>query len=183
VYPIDLQTILQVFANQSGELRTTVRQVANVKGECQALVVLSLGKVVSCTIQQGGRPVLVGEDAFRMLVRAGILQWEYTPTSPSASLPSNREQSPVPTRPAETSPALPPRQYDAPGMPAGTIPVQARPIPAGEFATWPRLHRFVYQLSTGDKTAEDIARILSAPPERVRTALLSLVNLRAIYLR
>lgn len=194
MYPIDLQTILQVLANQSGELRTTVKHMANIRGECQASVILSLGKVVSCTILQKGKPVLIGEEAFSLLVGAGILQWEYIPAPSSPPRPGNeRSMGPSgplrpsgslgPVSPPEMSPVFPARQSGRGEMPSGVFPVQARAVSREEFATWPRLLRFIYQLSTGDKTVDDIARLLSVPNERVKTALLSLIQQKAIVLR
>jgi hypothetical protein len=185
VYPIDLQTILQVLANQSGELRTTVKHVANIKGECQVSVMLSLGKVVSCTILQKGKPVLIGEEAFHLLVNAGILQWEYIPApSPPPRLGSERSMGPSgPLRTAGLSEMSPARQAGRGDLPSGVFPVQARAVSREEFATWPRLYRSIYQLSTGDKTVEDIARLLSVPTERVKTALLSLIQQKSITLR
>jgi hypothetical protein len=178
VYPIDLQTILQVLANQSGELRTSVKQIANIKGECQVSIVLSLGKVISCTILQKGKALLTGEVAFRMLVSKGILQWEYIPASPSLQTehenPSQRQEKP------QTSPLW---QSDAVDIATEALPVQARAILSEEFATWPRLHRFAYQLSTGDKTVEEIANLLSVTPERVKMALLPLIKKGVIILR
>ena len=180
MYPIDLQTILQVLANQSGELRTDVKQIANIKGECQVSIVLALGKMVSCTILQKGNALLTGEVAFRMLVSKGILQWEYIPASPSLQTEHEHTGSLQRLEKTKTSPL---GQPDTVNIATGALPVQARAISSEEFATWPRLHRFTYQLSTGDKTVEEIANLLSVTPERIKIALLPLIKRGVIALR
>ena len=180
MYPIDLQTILQVLANQSGELRTTVKQIANIRGECQVSIVLSLGKIISCAILQKGKVLSTGEVAFRMLVSKGILQWEYIPSSPSLQAEHERTVSLQQQEKSQTSPLW---QLDTADIATEALPVQARVISSEEFATWPRLHRFAYQLSTGDKTVEEIANLLSITPDRVKMALLPLIKGGAITLR
>ncbi len=176
MYPIDLQTILQVLANQNGELRTNVKQIANIKGECQVSIVLSLGKVISCTILQKGKSLLTGEVAFRMLVSKGILQWEYIPASPSSQ---TEHEHPIPSQRLE-KPQTSLGQVD---IATEALPVQARAVSSEELATWPRLHRFTYQLSTGDKTVEEIGNLLSVTPERVKMALLPLIKRGVMALR
>ena len=183
MYSIDLQTILRVLANQSGELRTTVKQVADLKRDCQACVSLSFGKVVACVITYNGEPVLMGEEAFQMLMHKGILEWEYLPAPPTVSLPPS---SMMPISPSSSPPLLPPQRTQLPPSWQPTprvFPVQAYEIPREQLGNWPRQYRFVYQLSTGEKTVEEIARLLSLPPEYIDTILQTLVREGFIFLR
>jgi hypothetical protein len=201
-YPIDLQTILRILAQQSGELYTNVKNVNAVRGECRASVVLLEGKIISCEIQQDKRVVLSGKEALQLLLKKGILEWKYVPraSSPPANPNANdgRQYSPTQYSPIQYSPINDGRQYSpindgrqyspSSSFYSGTndataiFPVRARPISQQEFSTWSRTLRSVYNLVTGDKSVWDIAVLLSAPPDRLMSTLQELVNMNAINL-
>jgi hypothetical protein len=181
LYPIDLRTILRILAQQSGELRTTVK-VENRKGECQVLVILVEGRVVSCEIRQRERVILAGNDAFRFLIEKGVLEWKYTPrsTPPSSSPRDERRIS----APLSLSPAqVPSFSPSAPENDAATIfPVRVRSVSAQEMSTWPLVLRSVYTLSTGEKSVQDLALLLSISPDRLLPLLQDLMSVNAVRL-
>ncbi len=193
MYPIDLETILRVLSHQSGELRATVKQIAGIKGDCQALVLLSAGKVVSCMISYNGTSVLSGEEAFRTLAGKGMLEWDYVPTpSPSSTHSSPSQMSPR-SLPLQMSPRLqssqerasllPQRQDSRGSISLSMIPVQTQKIAMEDLATWPRPYRFVYQLATGEKTLAEIAQLLSLTPQQMNVILRFLVERGLVSLK
>lgn len=193
MYPIDLQTILRVLSHQSGELQATVKQVAGIKGTCQASVILSSGKVVSCVIYYDETPVLTGEEAFRILVGKGTLEWNYLPASspsPTRSFPTelsprlqSEQLSPHVQTLGESASMLPQRQNSEESISPSTVPVQTQRVEMEVLATWPRPYRFVYQLSIGDKTAAEIAQLLSLSPEQMSVVLIFLKRRGIVALR
>ncbi len=181
LYPIDLRTILRILAQQSGELRTSVK-VGNSKGECQVFVALLEGSVVSCEIRQKERIILMGNDAFRFLIEKGILEWKYTPRSgpPQSSLSDeHRVSGALSSTPAQI-PSFSPSSPE--NMAATVFPVRVRSASAQEISTWPLALRSVYKLSTGEKSVQELAVLLSTSPDRLMPILQDLMSVNAIRL-
>jgi hypothetical protein len=183
LYPIDLQTILQIFASQSGELRAKVKQVDAIKGEFQASVVLLQGKVVSCQILHEGKPVRMGESAFSILVNKGVLQWEYIPVSPVSSGPLSSVNTPIPPSLTERSQDSPLPQSSENSIPPGFFPIQQTRVSVNDRARWSHPYRSVYLLSTGEKTVKEIARLLSLTPAHITSIMQELVKSGVISLQ
>ena len=129
MYCIDLQTILTVCSEQSGELQANVKHIAGIKHVCQASIVLQSGKVVNCTIHHAGKLILSGEEALNALMKKGILEWEYTPsTAITRSLPAQMSPRYAPEQlspqypPAQMSPQHPPAQLSPRYLPAQMSP-------------------------------------------------------------
>jgi hypothetical protein len=169
VYPIDLQTLLRVLAQQSGELHTNVKNVGNVKGECSAYLVLHRGKVTACVIENANGSVLKDADAFRFLWDQGILEWKYIPAR-EAMLATGKSQALQTRQPAEHTSTL------------GAFPVRIQQVPDLQRKAWSLTLRSIYNLSTGENSVEEISRVLAISHERVLADLKILLTRHILML-
>ena len=183
MYSLDLQAILQILANQSGELFTTVTKVKKIKGKCQVHIVLNEGKIVSCNIEHKGQVLLAGKDAFHFLGNAGVLEWNYTPHTPSLS-PSKRVTARLSGTLSEKHEGQSMSNTFSAQDPSSLLcPVRIRQVPAQEVVSWSLPMRSIYNLSTGEKSVAEIAHLLSMAPETFMQALKVLIQSNAIVLQ
>jgi|SRR5712692_560829 len=158
-YHINLETILRVLSRHSGELRALVKRVPGTKEEGLARVMLDKGKIVSCSIESRIETLYSEDDALRLLQAIGELDWIFIPSIPQ---PSSLSVAPQVLSPS-TEPIL--------EIFLTAFPVRLRLVGPQELASWPRLHRSVYNLVDGRKTVEAIAQVLSNRHKRVVEAL------------
>jgi hypothetical protein len=153
MYTLDFETIRQVMQahQKTGSLSaTTPSGVASLREACHIEINIIAGDIVSCTIAGASGRRLTGEKAIQELFRLGQLSWTFTPRQESITQP--------------TLPAL---------VPGESIPFPRRIVllERWQMSNLPRLHRTVFALADGTKSATKIAEILSTSPDLVEKAL------------
>lgn len=153
MYTLDFETIRQVMQahQKTGSLSaTTPPGVTSLRETCHVEITIMAGDIVSCTIVGTSGRRLTGERAIQELFRLGQLSWTFTPQQESS-----------------TQPALP-------AVAPGEIPIFPQRIvhlERWQMSSLPRLHRTVFALADGTKSATKIAEILSTSPDLVDKAL------------
>lgn len=161
-YHIDLETLLRALLRKSGELVALLKNIPGTNEQGRVRIILDRGKVVLCSIEGQNGYLVFGENALRLLLTIGELDWTYTPSVPQPpSLSATPQVSAPSTRQVPESPVIALTAY----------PIRLRAIGPQELASWSRLQRSVYSIVDGRKTVADIARVLSYHETRVIEAL------------
>ena len=152
MYNLDFDTMKQVMR----EHRTTGYLAADVPagmgglpGPCHAEVILKGGVIISCFIVGGNGLRLSERDSARQLARLGRLKWNFTP--------QEERIAPAPSPVGAENISFFPRR---------TMHVEQ-----WQMQSWSRMHRMVFALADGTRSAGKIAEMLSAAPDQVDRAL------------
>lgn len=161
--------VLQQF-NYSGEAHADIPAQATIRGGGQVILAVKDGRIVSCVIlNDSGQKLYHDQQASRLLVKLGRLDWELVPfSSPSLSSPP---ATPAPTLPAFQPPAKQPVQANF--VQRNRPPRHPRRLPVSQtqLNTWSMRHRSVYMLCDGTRSSEHIAALLSRPHNLVEQTL------------
>ncbi len=156
-YRLDLNTLLLMLKQSTGNLYAEVQHIPGVKGHCQVFLRLEQGLIQSCAItNEYGAEVGSGAAAIKQ-IQSLVLEWHYkeekAPTQTLPSTPAFAEMSPY--LPRETAP-----RFSL--MPAvrSPIPMRQYAIAQRDFLSWPRLYRSVYSLIDGKSSVDNIVRLL-----------------------
>lgn len=153
MYILDFETIRQVMQahQKTGSLyATTPSGIASLRESCQIEINITAGDIISCTIVGTSGRRVTGEKAIQELFRLGQLNWTFTPQQESV--------------PRSTLPAFAPGQIFF-------VPQRIVHLERWQLSSLPRLHRTVFSLADGTKSATKIAEILSTSPDLVDKAL------------
>jgi hypothetical protein len=153
MYNLDFETMKQVMQEHqtTGFLYADVPADATSMHEpCRIEINLKEGTIVSCSIVGKSGRRLPGKNTARELSRLGSLSWNLA--SQQGAIAQQGSLTPTPaTAPVEIP----------------FFPKRADSLEQGQMRSWPRLHRAVFALADGTKTAEKIADMLSASPSSV----------------
>jgi hypothetical protein len=192
VYTVDLATILQLLREfrRSGILRTEIPAgLPRLKKPCFVFVELRRGEIVVCYVKDAkGQTLLSGQEAFRAVAAVGKLNWVFDEQieQEGPRLPDPYRQSgerlPTNTGVLRTPPAVPIPQWSANSVQRSPIPRRLFELNPADMYAWPRRHRQVYVLIDGTRSVEQIASMLSQPPQLVETVLREIQSTGAITL-
>lgn len=162
MYTLDIETIRQIMLahKKTGYLCADLPVDAPARREpWRVEIKLEAGNIISCTIANSQGPLFVGEKAYRELVRLGQITWTLVPLSAAVTPPE-------PVVPITSKSVVPrPRQMNM-------EPLQTR--------LWPRMHKLVYGLTNGTRSATEIAELLSTTPEVIEKVLRDLQSIHVI---
>jgi hypothetical protein len=167
MYTLNFETIKQMMQayQQTGSLYAEVPSgVGRLREPCRIEVTVVSGQISSCAIVGSSGRYLTGKEAVRELTRLGRLNWTFTP---------REEQEVVESSPVSSASIKAVKEGNF--LPRRTLylePVQMR--------NWPRLHRAVFALADGTKSAVKMAEVLSVPPDVVERALKELQSIGVI---
>lgn len=156
---MDLETISSILQQrqESGTLSANLQRVPSLRGSVQAILTLSRGKLVTCSIYNiENRVLMEGEQALTALSRVGTVAWAWSEgvdqaqSSSGAILPQT--SSPIPRRLVHIEPQV--------------------------LNTWPRNYRRILVLIDGERSIEKIAEILALSSEGVQEMTVILRELR-----
>ncbi len=162
MYTLDFETIRQMMQayQQTGFLYAEVPSgIGSLREPCRIEINIFSGNITSCTIVSIRGRRLAGKEAVQELSRLGRLRWTFTPQEEAVV------QEPLSLTSGE-NPLLPQR----------TI-VQ---LEQGQMRNFSRLHRAVFALVDGTKSATKIAEMLSTSPELIDKALRDLQSIGVI---
>jgi biotin operon repressor len=165
MYTLDFKTIKQVMQahQKTGSLHAKMPSgIASLREPCQIEIIIMAGAIASCTIIGNSGRYLTGENAIQELSRLGQLSWTFTPKQEGGG---------------KRSTGL---------LPAGDFSFFSRRV--ARLEPWQmnnlsRLHRAVFALVDGTKSAAKIAEMLSTSPDLVNKALNDLQSLGIITTR
>ncbi len=163
MYTLDFETIKQVMQEhqKTGILSADVPSgTASVNGPCHVEIKLISGAIVSWLIVGNSGRRVPERKVAQELAQLGRLNWTFTPLQESVAPPV----APVPPPPARL-------------FPQRTVQVEQ-----WQMNNWPRIHRLVFALADGTKSALKIAEMLSASPEMVDGALRDLQSIGVIIM-
>lgn len=163
MYTLDFETIKQVMQEhqKTGLLYADAPSGAgSLREPCRIEINIVAGAIASCSIVGSSGKRVMGKEAMQAISRLGRLRWNLLPQQEAVVQPT----SPVAAVPVETS----------------AIPWRTAQVEQWQARTWPRLHRAVFALVDGTKSAAKIAEILSTSPELVEKALRDLQSIGVI---
>jgi hypothetical protein len=168
MYSLNYNMVVQVLRqfNYSGETHADIPAQVALKGGGHAILNVQNGVIISCLIlNKNGQKLYHNAEAQNLLLRIGVLEWELAPLAPSQ-----------PTASAYLSP---------PAQPKNTYHnVHVRPLrrvlPRNEMRGWSSLQRSVYFLCDGIHSCEQIAKLLSRPPNVIEQVIHNLQALGVI---
>jgi biotin operon repressor len=153
MYTLDFETIRQVMQahQKTGSLHAEVSAgVVSLREPCHVEINIMAGAVVSCIIVGNSGQRLTGEKAIRELFRLGQLSWTFTSQQEAVT------------------------QLARPALAPGEIlffPRRIARLERWEMSRLSRLHRMIFALADGTKSAAKIAEILSISSELVNKTL------------
>lgn len=186
--------------------------LARSKKPCVVVIELQLGEVVACHVKDTkGQTLLSGQEAFRAVDAAGTLTWIFDAheeqnttgrqtgvlnwpggrprnntgwlqTPPALPVPPRHSNPALPVPPRHSNPAMPVPQYSANPAPSSLIPRRLLELHPARISGWPRRHWQVYLLVDGTRCVEQIAAMLSQPPQIVEQVLREIQATGAITL-
>ena len=186
--------------------------LARLKKPCVVVIELQHGEVVSCYIKDTkGQTLLSGQEAFQAVDAAGTLTWifdvheeqnimgrqtgalnwpggtshnntDWLQTPPALPVPPRSSNPALPAAMRSSNPALPVPQYSAKPTPHSLIPRRLLELHPARISSWPRRHWQVYLLVDGTRCVEQIAAMLSQPPQLVEQVLREIQATGAITL-
>ncbi|HLI91569.1 MAG TPA: hypothetical protein VKV37_22980 [Ktedonobacteraceae bacterium] len=163
MYTLDFATMKQVMQEhqKTGFLYAEVPLgVADRRGRWRVEIKLVSGSIVSCSlIDESGRRLPEAE-SIRKLARLGPLHWTFVPQA-------------VVARPALTPPHPPGNLF---------FPQRIVQVEQWQMRSWPRVHRAIFALADGTRSAAKIAEMLSLAPDLVEKALRDLQAIGVITL-
>jgi hypothetical protein len=165
MYTLDFETIKQVMQEhqKSGFLHAEVPSgVASLREPCRIEISIQAGAIASCTIIGSSGKRLTGKNATDALSRLGRLYWTFTPQQEVVA-PPRRETSPIPVPTADS-----------------LFPRRIAYLDQHQMRNWSRLHRAIFALADGTKSAAKIAEMLSTSPDLVSRALRELQTIGVI---
>lgn len=164
MYNLDFETIKQVM----WEHQTTGHLYAEVPAGYVGLqepsrieIRLSAGAVVSCFIVGRSGQRLTEKESVKRIARLGRLRWEFTP---------QEEVSTALTTFPDALPVIP------------VFPRRTVYLEQWQMQSWPRLHRTVFALADGTRSAAKIAAVLSVEPEMVERTLYDLQSMNVVVM-
>lgn len=152
MYTLDFETIKQVMQEhqKTGILSADVPSgTASVKESCRVEIKLVSGTIVSCLIVGVSGRRVPEKTMTQELTQLGRLNWTFTPQLERIAPP--------------VTPVSPPA--------ARFLPQRTAQIEQWQMNSWPRIHRLVFALADGTKSALKIAEILSVSSEVIDGAL------------
>ncbi len=163
VYNLDLEMMLSTLARRqlSGSLTADIprgrvgRDVAHIE------IIVDNGKIISCLLQSEQNR-FVGASAIQMIVQLGVVPWTFAVATKQPSMEI-------------TQPSVP-----AIFVPQARIPRRLVVLQAAELAQLPRTHFHVYAYIDGQRTVEEIARLLRVGPKRIESILFDLQRWQVI---
>ena len=153
MYTLDFETIRQVMQahQKTGSLHAELPTgCVSLREPCYVEITIMAGAIVSCIIVGNSGRCVAEEKATQELSRLGQLNWAFTP------------QQETVTRSAQPSLALGENF---------SFPRRIAHLERWQMSSLSRLHRAVFALTDGTKSATKIAEILSASPGLVDKAL------------
>jgi|GEM_PF-1048027 hypothetical protein len=186
--------------------------LARLKKPCVVILELQHGEVVSCHVKDTkGQTLLSGQEAFRAVDAAGTLTWIFDAhegqnatgrqtgvlnwpggtsrnnsgwlqTPPALPVPPRPSNPVLPVPPRSSNPTLPVPQHPANPAPYSLIPRRLLELHPARISGWPRRHWQVYLLVDGTRCVEQIATMLSQPPQIVEQVLREIQATGAITL-
>lgn len=168
MHSLDFEMVAQVLRqfNYSGEVHANISPQTGIKDGGRVVLTVKNGHILSCFIlNKNGLKLFHDQEAYHLLARLGILDWELTPFSSSPP-------SATPARPAGI--AQPPPISPAPMVPPQTnrssYPRRLAVSPA-QTRNWSMLERYVYMLCDGTHTYEQLAALLSRSLAQIERAV------------
>ncbi len=162
MYSLDYRTLVGVLQQlgSSGEFHCDLPSLATLRGGGKAILFVQSGKVISCLIlNKDGQRVHHDNEAQRLLLMLGTLDWELIPST-SSKTASPVTPPPIPrVKPAKNSTHLIPRRLM---------------VPDAQLRTWSTLERSVYFLADGTHSIEQIAMLLSRPVKTIEQVIQNL---------
>lgn len=169
IFSLDYRTMSQTLQRMryTGSVEASIPSGAFAKGVI--LLEVQKGVVQSCFVvtrdgQQFNDPKRIAEE----LTRAGLLEWHLI--SGPGGLSAREQKSAPSSAPAQEPWPYPPTTSGAQVLSATSYPQHVPADPAW-ISTWPLIHRQVYNLSTGQYSEQDIARLLRYSPPDLLTVL------------
>lgn len=153
MYTLDFETIRQVMQahQKTGSLHAEMPAgIASLREPCRIEINILAGAIISCNILGTSGRRLTGEKAVQEVFRLGQLNWTFTPQQEVVT----RQESPT---------YVPPEIF--------SFPRRIAHLERWQMASLSRLHRTVFALADGTKSAAKIAGILSTSPDLVDKAL------------
>ena len=163
MYTLDFETIRQMMQEyqQTGFLYSEVPSgIGSLREPCRIEINIVSGEIASCAVVGLSNRRLTGKEAARELARLGRLTWTFTPQQQTAVV-------------QQVSPALVTRGKNI--VPRRTVRLEQR-----QMQNFSRLHRAVFGLADGTKSAIKIAGLLSTSPDLVEKALSDLQSIGVI---
>jgi hypothetical protein len=150
-YRLDLNTLLLMLRQSTGNLYAEVQHIPGIKGRCQVFLRLERGLIQTCLLKnEHGAEVGYGETAIK-LIQNQVLEWHYQE--------EKAQSQALPTVSPYVPKELPPRFLPAPTA-RSPIPMRRYIVPQSNFLSWPRLYRSVYSLIDGKTSIDEIVRLL-----------------------
>jgi hypothetical protein len=168
-----MSQVLQQF-NYSGEARADIPSQAVMKGGGRVTLAVKDGRILSCFIlDKHGQKLSHDQEAYRLLARLGILEWELVPLS-SPTSPATPAPTPQTNQPPRTQPSVQTNRVYRSAFPRHLHVSQA------QMRSWSMLQRSVYMLCDGTRSSEQLAALLSRPHDLIEQTLNDLRLLGAI---
>jgi hypothetical protein len=166
MYSLSYEMIVQVLRQfgYSGEVHAEISIGSALKKSGHVVLVAQYGEIRKCIIlQQDGQRLAEDEQAYAMLSRLGVLDWQLVPASPPGMA-----QSPSPSF------------TGGPGARSGSFCPRRLPLSPSQMQSWPMLYRSVYALADGTRSIEHIAMLLSHPLLRIEQIVRNLQDIGGI---
>jgi hypothetical protein len=150
MYSLEYKMMVQVLRQlgHSGEFHAEVPPRAGLREGGHVVLVVHGGTVISCLIlNQNGQKLYHDDDAQRLLLKFGILDWRSAASTSAKSAQTVHPTTP-PVKSAENNGRFYPRRLL---------------ISEEQMRAWSALERSVYFLADGRHSVEQMARLLSRP--------------------
>lgn len=156
VYSLDLEAMLSTLARRrlSGSLISDLPRGRGRKEPIHIEITIDQGKIISCLFLRGRAQLVNNNEALSAIAQLGTLPWTF-----EAFQVRGASNAPPPTI---------------------WIPKRIGEHSAADFYKLSHLHFLVFACIDGRKGIEEIATLLHANPEQVRTILLELEKLRFV---
>jgi hypothetical protein len=172
-----VQTLRQF--GYTGEAHADIPARSVLKGGGRVVLIVQNGTITDHFIfNKSGQKLYDGTESVLILARLGILNWRLAPlSSPNIARDARSALSPQAARDARS--ALSPQAARPPEKSTFFTPRRLT-VPQSQMRTWSTLHRSVYLLADGTHTIEQIAALLTRPPQIVEQAIQDLQMIGAI---
>jgi hypothetical protein len=96
VHSLDYDMVGQVLQqfNYTGEVRANISPIPQIRGGGQVILTVHNGHILSCLIlNKNGQQIAHGQEAYRLLIKLGTLDWDLIPFSTSPPPYDHRARS------------------------------------------------------------------------------------------
>lgn len=167
MYRLDFETVKQVMQEhrKTGLLYADISpEAVGLRGVCRIEIQLTAGTIISCSIVSDSGQCIADKEAIKRISRLGLLFWTFVPQN-GATITGPLSEPPTPALKENF-----------------TFPRRVVQVEQWRMQSWSRLHRAIFALADGSRSATKIAGILTAPQDLVDSALRDLESIGVIVM-